>query len=184
MTKRKIDSFKERQMDIDAIVKQYNGEGYVTCDNTYAIIVNVGSEWGPDEWREVKYCGVFSKKRIHECVSLLIQKLRTECVNLDCNLEEYIGPVKRVECDWEDKRDCFEKVELMLWSMGNSILELNISIFSRQVMRTKRGGWHGLREYCLGKMKKKKMLEWMNSETIVNKCMEMISEQIKEYYLE
>lgn len=171
-------------MDIDAIVKKYNGEGYVSYDNTYAIIVNSGPEWGPDEWREVKYCGTFSKERIHECVSLLLQKLRVECMNLNCNIKEYIGSVKRVECDWEDKRDCFEKVELRLLSKGNSILELNISIFSRQVMRTKQGGWRGLREYCLVRMKKEKMLQRMNCETITDECTKMISDKIKEYYIE
>jgi len=74
-------------------------------------------------WREVKYCSTFSKERICECISFLLQKMRAESECLDCNIKEYIGSVKTVECDWEDKRDCFEKVELRLWSMGNSIIE-------------------------------------------------------------
>ncbi len=172
---------------MEELLKKYGDKGFVWSGDTCAIIVDSGPDWGPDEWRVVKYCGRFSEERIRECLNMLLQKLRIKCEEISSRIKEigeHVGPVESVMCDWADKRDCFDRVELLLWSMGDDMLELNVTITARPVMNTKSRGWGGIREHWLGRMNKKEMLEWIDSEVIVEECTEMISDILREHYIE
>lgn len=169
------------------IVAKYNGKGMIFAGNASAIITDSGPDWGPDEWRVVKYYGKFSEERIRSCFNQLLQQLRAECNKTDCSLwtnDKHIERVVLVECDWKDMQDCFNKVALQLCWISESMLELNISIDARSIMYTRPGEWHGLTEHWLGRLNKKEMLEWIYGEVILDECTEMICDEIREQHIE
>lgn len=159
-----------------------NSKGFIAVGDTSAIIIDSGPEWGRDEWNVIKYNGRFDEERVVECFKQSHVKLINNIKAIDFDSLKNRHAAKRglkVDVCWEDKRDCFERMELYLYWADKIVVGLNGEIFFRSVMSSSRKTM----DFLFALKERDEMFSWLESDDIILDCSKMISERIKWYYI-